>query len=188
MNLSIIIPTLNEEKYLPILLDSLSNQTNKNFEVLVTDCHSEDKTVEKANSFKDKLNIRVVEAERKNVAHQRNAGAKAAKGDLLVFADADYKVKQDFVESCYKEFGKTKADLIIPFSYPITKNPLWTLYFYIQNYICILASLFGKSFGVASGNITRREAFEKMRGYNESVYAFEKAAEPTSMKVILTMQ
>lgn len=171
--LSIVIPTLNEQKYLPLLLENLTSQKNKNFEVIVADCHSEDKTVEVAEKFKDKLDITVIQTERKNVAHQRNAGAKVAKGDYIAFTDADYSLKEDFVALAFEEASKTDADLIIPFSYPITKNPLWLFYFYLQNYICIICSFFGKQFGVASGNLIKKEAFEKIGGYNETVYVFE---------------
>lgn len=171
--LSIVIPVLNEEKYLPLLLESFLNQTEKNFEIVVADGKSDDKTIQNINRFKNKLNLKVIEVERKNVAHQRNAGGKVAKGDYIVFMDADYLVKKDFVKSCLLEAEKKDVDLIIPFSYPITSNILWQIYFVIQNYICILSSFLGKPFGVASGNLIKKQAFLKMRGYNESVYVFE---------------
>nr|MBI5455445.1 glycosyltransferase [Candidatus Levybacteria bacterium] len=171
--LSIVVPTLNEEKYLPLLLESFLNQTKKNFEIIVADGKSDDKTVENANKFKDRLDLEIIEVERKNVAHQRNAGGRVAKGDYVVFMDADYLVKKNFVEACFLEAEKEDADLIIPFSYPITSNILWQMYFKIQNYICIVSSLFGKPFGVASGNLIKKESFLKMGGYNESVFVFE---------------
>ncbi len=171
--LSVVVPVLNEEKYLPLLLDSFANQSEKNFEVLVVDAKSEDKTVENAEKFKDRLDIRVIETERKNVAHQRNAGGKAAKGDYVVFMDADYLVKKNFVESCFLEAEKSDADLIIPFSYPITSNILWKIYFTFQNILCVMSNLFGKPFGVASGNLIKKESFLRMGGYNESVFVFE---------------
>lgn len=171
--LSIVIPVLNEEKYLPILLHSLVNQSEKNFEVLVVDAKSEDNTLENANQFKDKLDLRIIQTERKNVAHQRNAGGKQAGGDYIVFMDADYLVKEDFVKSCFLEVQDLTTDLIIPFSYPITSNILWNIYFLIQNYICKASSYLGKPFGVASGNLIKKEGFLKMGGYNESVYVFE---------------
>lgn len=172
MQISVVIPVLNEEKYLPIILESFSKQTDKEFEVIVADTHSEDKTLEKADEFKDKINLRIVQVDRKNVAHQRNAGGKEAKGDAVVFLDADYTVKKDFIENAKKIFSNEKIDLIIPFSYPITNNPLWTFYFYIQNYICQLSGFLGRPFGVASAAVIRKQAFEKNK-YNEEVYVFE---------------
>ena len=52
---SIIIPSLNEEKYLPLLLEDLSQQTFKSFEVIIIDGKSEDKTIELAKTFNKKL-------------------------------------------------------------------------------------------------------------------------------------
>ena len=52
---SIIIPTLNEERNLPNLLKELSEQTFNDFELIVVDGLSDDKTLVKANSFKDKF-------------------------------------------------------------------------------------------------------------------------------------
>ncbi len=171
--LSIVVPTLNEEKYISILLTSFLDQTEKNFEIIVVDGKSDDKTVENVNKFKDKLDLKIIEVERKNVAHQRNAGGREAKGDCIAFLDADYLVKKNFVKVCFLEAEKSDADLIIPFSYPITPNILWQIYFAIQNYICAISNLFGKPFGVASGNLIKKEAFLRMGGYNESVYVFE---------------
>ncbi len=172
MLISIVIPVLNEEKYLPIILDSFVSQTDKDFEVIIADSHSEDKTLEKANEFKNKLNLKIIEAERKNVAHQRNAGGNAAGGEAIVFLDADYIVKKDFIEKANNILTNKNIDLIIPFSYPITKNPLWIFYFFIQNYICNFSGLLGRPFGVASAVVIRKEAYNK-NNYNEEVYVFE---------------
>lgn len=61
---SVIIPTLNEEKFLPNLLTSLSEQTEESFEVIVVDGKSKDKTVAVAESFKKKLPLRVIVCDR----------------------------------------------------------------------------------------------------------------------------
>ena len=171
--LSIVIPALNEEKYLPILLTSLLSQTEKKFEVVVVDGKSEDKTVEIANSFKDKLTLKVVISDKRNLSHQRNLGAKEAKGDYVTFMDADFIVKQDFVKSCFLEAEKTSADLIIPFSYPITSNPLWKIYFLLVNILSSFSTFLGKPYGNGPGNIVKKEAFLKTNGYSEEVFVFE---------------
>ena len=185
--LSIVIPTLNEEKYLPKLLESFVNQTDKDFEVIIADTHSDDKTLEKANEYNDKLNLRIIQAERKNVAHQRNAGGRAAKGDAIVFLDADYIVKKDFVDKAKQNFMQSDINLIIPFSYPITKNPFWLVYFIIQNYICMISGILGRPFGVASAAVIQKQAFLK-NNYNEDVYVFEdqyffKTAKDNNLKI-----
>ncbi|KKR00545.1 MAG: glycosyl transferase GT2 family [Microgenomates group bacterium GW2011_GWC1_39_12] len=87
---SIIIPTLNEEKFLPHLLDSLVVQTNKDFEVIVVDGKSKDNTVQIAKTYISQLpSLVVCVADRASLPHQRNIGAETAKGSWFVFVDAD---------------------------------------------------------------------------------------------------
>ena len=57
---SVIIPTLNEEKHLPKLLKDLQKQKNKDFEVVIVDAYSDDKTCDKAHEFDDGMDIRVI--------------------------------------------------------------------------------------------------------------------------------
>jgi glycosyltransferase involved in cell wall biosynthesis len=173
MLLSIIIPALNEEKHLPFLLDCLVNQTNKDFEVVVCDGKSEDKTVEVINSYKDKLDIRVVVSDRRNLSHQRNFGAQNARGEYVVFMDADFTLKNDFVSSCVNFLAQTNADTIIPFSKPETKSLFWKIYFWFINNLASVSTKLGKPYGNGPGNITKREAFAKSGGYNETVFVFE---------------
>ncbi len=96
---SIIIPALNEEKYLPLLLADLAKQTTLDFEVIVVDGRSTDKTVEKVKNFKDKLpSLKIFTSKIKNVSIQRNLGAKNASGKYLLFNDADNRLPEYFLE------------------------------------------------------------------------------------------
>ena len=88
--ISIIIPTLNEEKFLPKLLDSLAGQQDKDFEVIVVDGASGDKTVEVAQSYIKKVpHLTIIQAEKPGVSYQKNLGASRATGEWLLFVDAD---------------------------------------------------------------------------------------------------
>jgi glycosyltransferase involved in cell wall biosynthesis len=87
---SIIIPTLNEEKFLPKLLISLGLQTRRDFEVIVVDGASRDNTIAIAQSFKKKLpHLTTLSVEHPNISRQRNTGAEVAKGSWFIFIDAD---------------------------------------------------------------------------------------------------
>lgn len=87
---SVVIPTLNEEVYLPKLLESLALQTKKNFDVTVVDGSSKDGTVSLANAMKKQLPmLTVVVSEKASLPLQRNIGAKKSRGEWLVFVDAD---------------------------------------------------------------------------------------------------
>lgn len=103
---SIIIPTLNEEGYLPTLLEDLSKQTFTNFEVIHIDANSEDDTVKKAKSFSKKLSITSLISKKRNVSFQRNFGAKKANADWLIFMDADNKLPNYFLEGVKYQLSK----------------------------------------------------------------------------------
>lgn len=98
MGISIVIPTLNEEKYIGGLLNSLSRQSQKDFEVIIVDGQSEDNTCKVALSYNCLLKIRVVHSDLRNVSYQRNLGASIALNDALIFLDADSIVEKRFLE------------------------------------------------------------------------------------------
>lgn len=106
---SIIIPTLNEEKYLPKLLENLSKQTFRNFEVFVVDGKSDDSTCNEAKKFVKKLSVTILVHNVRNVSAQRNFGAKHAKGRYLVFLDADVGVGENFLALLNKELLQQNA-------------------------------------------------------------------------------
>ncbi|MBX4188905.1 glycosyltransferase [Candidatus Saccharibacteria bacterium] len=86
---SVIIPAYNESTYIDRLLDALVQQKGVDFDVIVSDAQSKDGTKEVVESFKDKLDVAFVEALPKGPAFGRNQGAKQARGDWLLFFDAD---------------------------------------------------------------------------------------------------
>lgn len=91
MRFSVIIPAYNEEKYLPRLLDSIdcarSNYSGggHQIEVIVADNDSTDATAEVATAH----GARVIHVAKRRIAAARNGGARAARGEILCFVDAD---------------------------------------------------------------------------------------------------
>jgi glycosyltransferase involved in cell wall biosynthesis len=94
---SIIIPTLNEEKFLPKLLQNLVDQYWADFEVIHIDGHSDDKTIAVAAKFKDKLDLKTITCDKRNVSIQRNLGGENARGEWIIFFDADTQIDPDFL-------------------------------------------------------------------------------------------
>lgn len=105
---SIVIPALNEEKYLPELLKDLSKQTFTDFEVIVVDGNSEDTTVARAKKFSDLFKLTVLTSTKRNVSHQRNLGSKQATADWLLFMDADNRLPSYFLEGVKYQLTKSK--------------------------------------------------------------------------------
>ena len=103
--ISIIIPAWNEEECLPKLLDCIKKQSYKDYEVIVADADSKDKTVAIAKKYGCKI---VKSGSLPGIG--RNNGAKIAKGDILVFFDADVLLDNDFLKNSIKEFENKKLD------------------------------------------------------------------------------
>ena len=100
-DISVIVPTWNEECYLPKCLSSLRNQSLKrHYEIIVVDGGSTDRTLEIARAFADKV---LVEPG-KPVGAARNAGAKVAEGAILAFIDADTMASQAWLEGIIQSF------------------------------------------------------------------------------------
>lgn len=106
MRISIVIPTKNEEQYLPKLLTSIQQQTEKDYEVIVADAGSTDHTREVATQF----GAQVVEGGMPGPG--RNCGAREAKGDIIIFFDADVILPDpNFLKDCLTEFENRQVDV-----------------------------------------------------------------------------
>jgi glycosyltransferase involved in cell wall biosynthesis len=103
MEFSIIVPTYMEEGCIEKCLRSIVEQQYKRteFEIIVSDARSTDNTTDIARRFADSVIVK----DRKGIAYGRNAGAKNASGDILVFVDADATLDQNFLCYCHQEFS-----------------------------------------------------------------------------------
>lgn len=91
---SIIIPTLNEERNLKALLGSLRMQLQKNDEIIIVDSHSTDRTRNVARRY----GCRVMTVPAEGIAAAKNAGAKAARNSTIAFLDADSTVGDGWLD------------------------------------------------------------------------------------------
>jgi glycosyltransferase involved in cell wall biosynthesis len=107
---SVVIPTLNEERRLGGLLSDLAAQTRLPDEVLVVDAGSTDGTVEVARRFR---RVEVLEAT-PPVARGRNIGGMRSGGDVVVFFDADVRVRRDFLAGLLEEMERRRLDVACP--------------------------------------------------------------------------
>src|SRR6185437_9769826 len=96
---SIIIPAFNEERSIGSCLDAIANlrTADAEFEVLVIDNGSADRTVEIARHYAGRLNLRTVIEPGVHVSVLRNTGARLAMGKHLAFVDADCIVSPDWL-------------------------------------------------------------------------------------------
>lgn len=103
-NLSIVIPTLNEERFIAPLLESIANQTDKPAAVYVVDGGSTDRTGEIIHSFKNRLNVQMIPAPL-GIGLARNRGADAAQTKYLLFLDSDVELEdRQFIAKALADF------------------------------------------------------------------------------------
>ena len=105
--ISIVITTKNEEKVIGRLLKSISSQTYKNYEVILVDNKSSDKTLNIAK----KNNIKTYTKGPERSA-QRNFGASKSHGLYLLFLDADMELSPNVLKSCVDQIEKTKSKIV----------------------------------------------------------------------------
>ena len=119
MRFSIIIPNYNSANWIVRLLDSIRNQTYKDYEIIIVDDMSEDNSVELIKNYKG-LEIQLIELKRKRYnGGTRNEGVEHAKGDYILFIDCDdYFYSNNAFEKISAEIDRTHADLIrLPYHY-----------------------------------------------------------------------
>jgi glycosyltransferase involved in cell wall biosynthesis len=109
LTVSVVIPAKNEERYLPLLLEGLDRQTHRPVQIILADAASTDKTRELALA----AGCTIVPGGMPGPG--RNAGAKVATGDILLFLDADVRIDDtQFIEKALAEFEAKKLDIAAP--------------------------------------------------------------------------
>lgn len=166
---SVVIPTLNEEKYIGVLLNCLKNQTWKDFEVIVADAESSDDTIKIAKKFGAKI------AGGGTIAVGRNNGAKKAKGEVLVFMDADISFDTSFVGNCYQSFVNQKLAMACCYfdTYPLPLK--LKMIFTMWNSSKYLRRKTKTPDGEGQCMWVKREVFERLGGFNEKLKISEDA-------------
>jgi len=160
--ISIVIPTLNEERYLPLLLESIKKQNFFDYEIIVADAGSTDKTLEIAKNFGCKIVAGGLPAK------GRNEGVKVASGEVVFFCDADVILPDKFFERTLNEFKKRNLELA---SFCITPLPKHWFSKLVLN-ICYnwpVALLEKVLPHAATGILVKKELFNKAGGFDEDI-------------------
>lgn len=101
---SFIVPVYNTEKYLKKCLDSLINQTYKDFEIIVVNDGSTDKSSSIISKYQKKYkNIIVIDKENEGLSMARNRGAQKSSGKYIIFVDSDDYVSNKLLEEVDKK-------------------------------------------------------------------------------------
>lgn len=112
MDLSIIIPIYNTEDYLEECLNSLLEQNYYNFEMILIDDGSTDKSSDICKKFLTKTNIFYIKVENKGCSEARNLGIKKAKGKYIIFIDSDDYIEKNILKELCKILKEKNLDLL----------------------------------------------------------------------------
>jgi glycosyltransferase involved in cell wall biosynthesis len=110
--ISIIVPVYNCESYLQMCIESILNQTYKNFEALFIDDGSTDRSGEIIKKYtKYDSRVRYYSQENSGPSEARNNGILHSVGDYIVFIDSDDTVEKNYLEILLEKLQETEADL-----------------------------------------------------------------------------
>lgn len=176
--ISIIIPTLNEEKIIEKTLKNLKEISAFPAEIIISDGRSQDRTLEIAKKYSDKVVV-YEGKERQTIGGGRNLGAKKAEGEYLLFLDADVSIPDinSFLQSLVEEFQKNNlvaatVRLKVSKEEETISDKIFSAL--AINWIHIFYNNIVK-IGSSSGEFQfiRKESFEKVGGFDERLVAAE---------------
>ncbi|MGD0724390.1 MAG: glycosyltransferase [Spirochaetia bacterium] len=164
---SIIIPTYNEAVYLPRLLASIETQDYRDREIIVADNGSRDGTRDLAK----KHGARIVHGGIPSVG--RNRGAAAARGDTLLFLDADTVLPEGFISKTVARFEKDFIDICVPWIRPIDgSKPIYRTIFQFSNtFFKLMEAIQPQGLGICI--LVTRRLHNRIGGFSESIRVSE---------------
>ncbi len=173
--LSIIIPTYNEEHYLAKTLRSIQRQKLPSlFETIIVDGYSEDKTLQVAKSFQNKIHHLSIVNTKRGTGHQRNVGAHKAKYKYVLFLDADIILSKNLIPRLMHE-AKSDEDFISMVTvWTTSKNFSDNLLLALCYPFIILFYLLNPTPG-AGFIFTTKHNHKKINGFNEKAILGEDA-------------
>lgn len=169
--ISVIIPTLNEEHYIPRLLHSLAEQ-NVPIDVFVIDAQSDDATKSVVNScaslFSGGSSLSFVESPERGISFQRNYGAKLAKGELLLFLDADVVMPRGALQRMIGEFQKRDLCIGTAQLHPDEPDLRGSAIFLLGRIFQRVMLLRNSAYFAGSCTLCRADSFRDIGGYDKN--------------------
>ena len=167
--LSIIVPVYNVEKYLCKCIDSILNQTFKDFELILVDDGSQDRCGFICDDYAKKdCRVKVIHKINGGLSSARNAGLDISKGEYIGFVDSDDFIERDMYESLIKAIEKSEAKIAITGIQTITNNKVERTFYteeekILSSYEALRLILYGKISVSVWNKIYHNEIFKKLR-------------------------
>jgi glycosyltransferase involved in cell wall biosynthesis len=170
---SVIIPCYNQGKYLGEAIESILAQSYRHFEIIVIDDGSGDETSEVAARYEE---VKCVRQENRGLSGARNRGIEESRGELVVFVDADDRLKREGLEAGVKAMREhPDCALVFGHSQFIASDgsPLATQRNGFIEYDYYLALLQYNCINLPAAAMYRRSLFDTVKGFNSSIDATE---------------
>lgn len=170
IDLVIVVPTLNEEKYIGELLDSIGEQTVLPKELVVVDAFSKDKTKQEVAKRRKILpQIKFYQIPKFTIARQRNLGVKKTTATHILFLDADtVLVDPNTLERYYEEVKEKDPGLALAPNFPLSNNWKDKVLFQAAN----LGTKAGRDIypgAVAINLYVRRDVFDTLGAFDDKI-------------------
>jgi glycosyltransferase involved in cell wall biosynthesis len=166
---SIIIPTLNSEKTLEPCLESIANQSYHNYEIIIVDGGSEDKTLEIAEKFK----ANVINVDVKNMSKQTNIGISNSNGDYVYRVDSDVILNPKILEESIKKCEDVGYDGVCIHWIPDESMGFWSRVRKIEkeNYVKYLNYVGSVKYNknVNGARFLRKDVIDSIGGFDENI-------------------
>lgn len=160
--ISVIIPAYNEERHLKECLESVKAQTYPNFELVFIDDGSTDKTKKIAKKYADKI----VSQKHMGPGLARNKGAKASRGKILVFIDADMFLDRDYIKYITKPILENKTSATFTKEeYVANLQNIWSKCFQLDNNLSMRKRINDDSSKIRKFRAIKKDIFSRSQGY-----------------------
>ena len=179
--ISVVIPVYNKEKFIENTICSVLNQTLSDFELIIVDDSSTDKSLSIIDSIKDKR-IKTYSIKNSGVSKSRNYGVEKSSSNLIAFLDADDLWKNNHLEQLYKLYLENPNCGMYAMSYikNINFKSYKKSYFGLSNFSGILENFFTSSsvdcIASSSSVMIPLFVFKKINGFNENLKKREDTA------------
>lgn len=161
---------------MPHLLEDISRQSDPSYECIVVDGQSEDLTlriIQKFSRTHERFSSAI--STKKNVSIQRNLGASLARGEWLVFLDADSRISKNFLSQLRNQISSSEVDAFTCFATPDSIRMVDRIYLSVQNYLLYLFTLLGRPYAVGACMGMKKTAWEAVHGFDHHIAHMEDA-------------